>query len=103
MAQETKKEQSHLGFFVAMLAVAVLGYGSWVLLDRYYFTAQQQQQTAEANPSLPPRPRRRRARPTTGWRASQPRRLARRQSNPAVELRSPRMCVVQPAAGGDAS
>lgn len=57
MAQETKKEQSHLGFFVAMLAVAALGYGTWVLLDKYYFTAQQQQVTADSNPSLPRPPK----------------------------------------------
>lgn len=57
MAHNTQGSQSHLGFFVAMLVVAVLGYGAWRAVDKYYFPTQQQQATAAANPGLPHPPK----------------------------------------------
>ncbi len=50
--------KSHLGFFVAMLAVVAIGGGVYLYLDKTVFTPNElQQQTAAANPGTPHPPK----------------------------------------------
>lgn len=62
MAQQAEKSTSHLGFFVAVLAVAVVCWGAWRFVGNSYFTTQQQAQTAAENPGKPHPPKDRESR-----------------------------------------
>lgn len=55
--QKTEREQSHLGFFAAILGVAVLAWAGWWFIGNNYFTTQQQMDTAASNPGMPMRAR----------------------------------------------
>jgi hypothetical protein len=50
MAQNPPKEQSHLGFFVALLVVVAAAFGAYKLFGNYIFTTQQQVQTVVESP-----------------------------------------------------
>lgn len=55
--QKAVREQSHLGFFAAILGVAVLAWAGWWFVGNNYFTTQQQMDTAASNPGMPKRAR----------------------------------------------
>ena len=57
MAQQTEKSTSHLGFFVAILAIALACWAAWRFVGNSYFTTQQQAETAAVNPGMPQRHR----------------------------------------------
>ena len=57
MAQKSEKSVSHLGFFVAILAIALVCWGAWRFVGNSYFTTQQQVETAATNPGMPHRPK----------------------------------------------
>lgn len=51
MADSGNKSGSHLGFFVALLAVVLIGAGGYWVYATYVVPVEDQQATAAANPS----------------------------------------------------